>query len=234
MGDLLNRAAARLQELAKTLSHWSVIAFLAVAVGSHAFYWSTVYIIDRETKGWRAERHPLDPMDAQLCEGKEQGPCHRLLEQTEIAERRGEHHATLMRAYQIHYFGQLATAYWAGTLAAVLLVLIAKRGWDDIDDKVKGLFLGLTMSAAFFGGFPSLTKAQQNVQDNKKAYIAYDNLCVEVRSYLVADDRPEVLPSAFVHEVDGKLQELNNVYFDLDESKVDLGRTRLLESQPKE
>lgn len=224
---------ARIKEVLIALCQWSVIAFLAGGIGSHIFFWATCTYLDSQTATWHADRHPSlveDAMGACANQGHPKLICVRLGEQALIAEQRGEHHFRGMKSYQTWNFGLLATAYWAGTLAAALLVLIAKQGWDQTDDKLRGLFLGLSMSTAFFGGFPALIKAGENGTDNKTAYLKYDNLAIEIRSYLLANDRPEVVPAAFVHEVDGKLQEYNAIYFDLDASKVDLGRTQLLEA----
>lgn len=233
MSDFWEKVEARCKEVLTALGQWAVIAFLAAAVGTHIFFWFTCMYLDSQTATWHADRHPVmteDALGACTERGHPELICVRLLEQVRIADQRGEHHFRGMKTYQTWNFGLLATAYWAGTLAAAMLVIIAKQGWDQTDDKLKGLFLGMSVSMAFFGGFPALIKAGENATDNKKAYLQYDNLAIEIRSYLLANDRPEVEPSAFVHEVDGKLQELNAIYFDLDASKVDLGRTKLLET----
>jgi len=227
------RLEARCKEVLAALNQWAVIAFLAAAVGTHIFFWATCLYLDVQTSTWHADRHPSLTEDVQaacVSQGHPELTCVRLREQVSIADQRGEHHFRGMKSYQTWNFGLLATAYWAGTLAAALLIIIAKQGWDQADEKLKGLFLGLSVSMAFFGGFPALIKAGENSADNKKAYLQYDNLAIEIRSYLLANDRPEVDPAAFVHEVDGKLQELNAIYFDVDASKVDLGRTKLLEA----
>ena len=229
--DFLTRLGNRAKELVSGLLHWPVIAYIVAVGASHTFYWSTFMLVQEGSKEWVQERRPLDKMQEDLCfASTNEEACHRLLEQSIVAEERAHHHFKIMKSYQIHYFAQLTTAYWTGTLAASLLFLIAKKGWDNVDDKIKGLFIGLSTTAAFFGGFPQVVQAGQNVQDNKKAYLAYENLTIEVRSYVSVEGTIETEPASFVHEVDKRLQELNNVYFDLDESKVDVGRNRLLES----
>lgn len=233
MQELLSKLWVKVQELAVYLCQWAIIAFLAAGIGSHIFFWSTCVFLDDHTQNWLEERSPLSAIDQEVCTGLEPEripSCTRLVEQTVVADKRAEHHFHIMRFYQVRYFALLSTAYWAGTLAAVLGLLVGKLGWDQADDRLRGLFLGLSMSTAFFGGFPNISKSQQNIDDNKKAYLAYDNLSTELRSYLVAHDRPEVAPEAFVHEVGGRLQDLNGIFFDVDASQVDSGRSRLMET----
>lgn len=228
-----DKVETRVKGMLTALFQWEVLAFLAACLATHVFFWATCMYLNANSVKWEVDRHPPFTVDATAAcvgRGTEEVVCVRIAEQNLMATSRSLHHLDMMKSYQIWNFALVATAFWAATLGGSILILIGRQGWDQTDDKLKGLFLGLSVASAFFGGFPAIIMAGENAQSNKRAYLKYDNLAVEIRSYLLANDHPEVEPAAFVHELDGHLQELNAIYFDVDASHVDVGRTKILES----
>ena len=233
MRDLFSRFCAWVKDsLTLTPTRGGVLAFTMSLGSSYLLYWIIVFFLSSHTSGWLAERQPLIPLTDSICDIPTPS-CLRLVEQITMADSRAAHHFWIMRFYQIHYFGLISTAYWSGTMAGALLVLVVKKGWDDVEDKIKGLFLGLSTAAAFFGGFPGVMAATENIDKNKTAYLAYDDLSGEIRSYLVGHDHPSTDPLLFMQGVDLKLDALNGVYFGVDETKMDAGKSRVMDSQPK-
>ena len=111
----------------------------------------------------------------------------------------------------------------SGIVAAVSLLFISKSGWDDISSFVKMIFIIFTCSAIFYGAFPSIFKHKENIEQNKKLYIAYTNLENQILSYVSTGkntDQISVTVSDFIIIVNKQLDELNSIPIELDPSAI--------------
>lgn len=210
------------------------LPFVFTMLVSHLFFWASSHMADSHTVGWWDERHPpLRTLTTDACMPElSDAICKRYLDQGQLALSRAQHHFWIMRFYTIRNFAFLSTAFATGTAGASALVVITKSGWDSADSRLKGIFLGLACSTAFFGGFPSVTLLDQNMQDNLTAYSGYDDLVAEIRTYLAtgqATNGNHSDPRGFAHYVDKKLMALNGVHISFDEKALGVGKDRLLD-----
>lgn len=234
----LQDAWTRFKEAISHLFTWADLTYIApfavCILAAHVWFWSTCMFIESKTEHWYEERHPEVALTTAVCDSWEANKpaCIHLVELSTLASARGQHHFWIMRFYHVRNSGLLITAYWSSTVAACFLVAIMKSGWDNADPRIRVMFLATTSAAAFFGGFPSLISAQQNIDENQAAYVGYDNVAMSLRSYLLVETHED--PVKRVLEADEELRKLNAIHLHFDATQVDLGKTRFLEAQPKD
>lgn len=200
---------------------------------SHGFFWATVMFLDAWTLPWYSERHPQVISNITIClESLPDGVCGRLVEHLTLVQHRAEHHYEISRTFQSYQFGFLSTAFWAGTMLALGLFAVVRKGFDDLGSWGKGMLLGLLCAAAFFGGFPALVSIDQNVESNLDAYNAYDGMANEIRTYMRTGESVagnHVDGPSFLHKMDMMLVDLDAPRIQFDAAQVDLGKSRFLE-----
>jgi hypothetical protein len=198
---------------------------------SHGFFWSTVKFMNSWTKGWYAARHPVMAVDRCVVEVST-ATCDRLVEFLTVTDSRAALNYEIARMLQAWEFGFLGTAYWAGTLMALMLFAALKQGYDDLGSWGKGVLLGLTCATAFFGGLPQLVSLDQNIQENVDAYNAYDGISAEIRTYMKSGQAitgNHVDGASFLHKVDTMIASIPATQLHFDSDKIDLGQSRFME-----
>ena len=200
---------------------------------SHGFFWATVTFLDAWTLPWYVERHPQVTTTIAVClESLPDGVCGRLIEHLTLVQQRAQHHYEISRTFQSYQFGFLSTAFWAGTMLALALFSVVRKGFDDLTSWGKGMMMGLLCAAAFFGGFPALVSIDQNIESNLDAYNAYDGMANEIRTYMRTGQSVtgnHVDGASFLHKMDLMLSDLPAPRIHFDAAQVDLGKSRFLE-----
>jgi len=206
------------------------ILFMAI---SHAFFWATVVFLNDWTTPWYAERHPALTTSINVCiDSLPDGVCARLVEHLTLVQSRAEHHYEISRTFQSYQFGFLSTSFWAGTMLALGIFTVVRKGFDDLGSWGKGMLMGLLCAAAFFGGFPALVSIDENIKDNLDAYNAYDGIAAEIRTYMRTGQSVtgnHVDGASFLHKVDMMISDLDAPRIQLDATQMDLGKSRFLE-----
>jgi hypothetical protein len=200
---------------------------------SHGFFWTTVTFLDAWTMPWYIERHPQVTTNIAIClETLPDGVCGRLLEHLTLVQQRAQHHYEISRTFQTYQFGFLSTAFWAGTMLALGLFAVVRKGFDDLGSWGKGMMMGLLCAAAFFGGFPALMSIDKNIESNLDGYNAYDGMANEIRTYMRTGESitgNHVDGPSFLHKMDTMLADLDAPRIQFDAAQVDLGKSRFLE-----
>lgn len=112
----------------------------------------------------------------------------RLQEQLRESIDRTKHHLAVMRFFYTRYYVAIILFSMTGALAAVSLVLISKRGWEDSNEYVITVFFLMTALTICFGSFPGLFQQDKNIADNKALYLKYSALTNEIISYAVTGE----------------------------------------------
>lgn len=207
-----------------------------VLLVAHSFFWATTWFMNYWTAAWLGERHPRLTLPDRCIPDVPIATCNRLMEQLSIAQTRAIHHYEIGRDFQVWEFGFLATSYWSGSMMALVLFVAIKKGYDDLGAWGKGMLLGLTCSAAFFGGFPSLMRLDQNINQNLNAYNTYDGTANEIRTYMASGQAitgNHVDGASFLHRVDALLATFPASRIQLDAESVDLGGSRFMDLSKK-
>lgn len=147
----------------------------------------------------------------------------RLRRQLDITRRRQVFHQNITVFFYARYYMALTIASVAGLLAAAMLVLITRIGWERAHPVLKATFMAAAGVTAFFAAFPGMFRQNENIAENAALYAAYSNLENEILSYLATQEDFEgkaLPPAAFVHTVDRRLVDLNKIAIGFDATKL--------------
>jgi hypothetical protein len=102
-------------------------------------------------------------------------------------------------------------------------LFISRRGWDSAGPYLVAVFITMTSMAGYFGAFPTMFEQARNIEDNKKAYMAYVALENRVLSYVASgsdeDNKPKPL-AQFIHELDARLKALHRLPVELNPEAI--------------
>lgn len=176
---------------------------------------------------WLRELHPAAVhMDSLAIVADLRTPApeiRRLGTQFDVIQRRRKVHGEVAVYFYARYYMALTIASVAGLLAAAMLVHITRVGWVQAHRYVRITFGVAAATAAFFGAFPTMFRQPENIADNAALYLSYANLENEVLSYLATgEDRTgqPLPPKDFVHALDRRLAELNQIPIGFDASRI--------------
>ena len=158
----------------------------------------------------------------------------RLLEQIVASKRGAEKHAQL--ALHFHSQGKAAVivSLVLGIAAGSLGVLISREGWDKSDNRFIYSFALLSTMALFFNQLPRVLQSEINFQNNRDIYLGYLTLRNNIHTFVATEKGVGVDPEApdrfddlqtnrFIHSVDAKLAELNQLRIGIDANqRVDI------------
>lgn len=158
----------------------------------------------------------------------------RLLEQIKVSKRGADKHAQL--ALHFHSQGKAAVimSLVLGIAAGSLGVLISREGWDKSDNRFIYSFALLSTMALFFNQMPRALQSEINFQNNRDIYLGYLTLRNNIHTFvatekgvgvdLKAPDRfDDLQTNRFIHSVDAKLAELNQLSIGIDANqRVDI------------
>jgi hypothetical protein len=142
-------------------------------------------IAQRHATGWKANLKPDEQLALKFGPDSpaNQAEQARLQEQVERIRKRIKLHLDVMEFFYIRYYMVILTFAIAGALAAITLVLVSKRGWEQTNEYILTAFFVMTACAVFFGAFPGMFQQEQNIKENKALYLKYEALENEVLSF---------------------------------------------------
>ncbi|WP_414589986.1 hypothetical protein [Scytonema sp. PCC 10023] len=168
----------------------------------------------------------------------------KLKQQLKDIENRAKTHLGVVKAFYVYNYQSIAIATFSSVIVAISLFFISKKGWDNNSNNNKPLFTLFFLSlitAILTGVSPSIFRHESNINDNRRAYLAYIALDDRLRSY-IATKQFAIINSAtlngdssktqtskitkitnikdVIHHVDGELASLNNIYIGFDEKKI--------------
>jgi hypothetical protein len=153
--------------------------------------------------------------------------------QDALIERLSEQYAAIMQGmkghkeamkwfYSKHYAAILETSI-AAVIAALILLVISKSGWDNTNEYLIALFLYVSAVSLFFLGEPLFLKAQENFSTNKVLFLAYSSLADELKSYCVTGQRTKRQKSNakdFISQLDEQVVKTRDIAMTLDQTSV--------------
>lgn len=126
--------------------------------------------------------------------------------------------------------------YVTGILTAVFGVMVSRSGWGDCDKRLLTAFIASAAATAFYSGLPALVKFETNISQNSDTFLYYDDLLGEAQTFCVTGYDKDGLTDApeFVLYLNGRMAELNEFYFERDESQMGSGGKNFVDSQDME
>ena len=151
----------------------------------------------------------------------------RLSQQLETVENRKEMHASIMKEYYSRHYTSITMAAIVGLLAAAMLAMISRVGWDRAQRFVKTTFLMASGTAAFFAASPGMYKQAETINANMLLFLSHENLQEEIMTYTVTErsqSGEEIKPEQFLLYVDSTLASLNQVPISFDDTQLPVGQ----------
>ena len=117
----------------------------------------------------------------------------RLAELFDTIKQRSNLHLNIMNFYYARFFTAIIMFSFSGALAAVLLVLVGKKGWGQEHwNKGTGLlftaFFVVTAATVYFNSWPGVFQLERSISDNKVLTLQYLALENEVLTYAVTNE----------------------------------------------
>lgn len=147
----------------------------------------------------------------------------RIREQYQVAVKRQQFHFGIMSLFFTNYYTTVTLASISAIVAAIALVSISKKGWQNSHALIITAFVLSAASTAYFGALPSVFRQEQNVSDNKALFVEYSGITNEIRTYCATGEDitgKSVMPSQFAHAIDLRLGRLMQIPLGFDLSKV--------------
>lgn len=147
----------------------------------------------------------------------------RLIDQFEQIQTRIDKHGTIMSFFYRQYFISLSMICGASVVASVCLFFISKVGWERVNNALINIFIISSGTIIFYGNISIVFKQEANIEDNQRLYLSYFSLRNEMLSYwatqqIVSGDTAE--PVKFIHYMDQRLQELNQIRLGFDATRT--------------
>lgn len=136
----------------------------------------------------------------------------------EIRQRYHSHRRNLIFFYQQYYVFNIMEAIMI-LITTVLMLVVSKHGWDNVNKFVLMAFFVCGGFVAFFNVVPDSLRLNHNIHNNKSYLIRYENMEERVMSYLSTGengDGDKISVKDYVHHIDNELVKNNDISFDLD------------------
>lgn len=167
----------------------------------------------------------------------------------EIQSRIKSHSDVMIYFYKQSYVcGSMSLAL--AITSALCIFFISRDGWEKANNGLINAFLVTTSAAFVYNQIPVIFKQENNITGNRTLYLEYVALRNEFLSYAATGGtiggdtkQPSVFnaidTNQFIHQIDRRLAELNQIAIDFDLSRVadvpdfQPGNLRAAPSQPK-
>jgi hypothetical protein len=146
----------------------------------------------------------------------------RLQAQAKTASGRASFHKDVMLYFVSNYYSAILLAGICGGIAAAMLVLVSKKGWNDANPYAVAVFISASTCATLFLGFPALFKQEENATKNKVLYVKYVNLLNEMRTHALFNPICQTNasgPTNFIAYIDAEMAKALDIDVAFDPSK---------------
>jgi hypothetical protein len=90
----------------------------------------------------------------------------------------------------VGHYSAIIVSSLAAAVAAIMLVLISKSGWDKANGYLITVFFVMTAASVFFGAAPGLFRQEEGINDNKLLYLKYVQLEDRILTYAATGAHP--------------------------------------------
>lgn len=175
------------------IKHLLVIAALlgSIYIGTRILDGYVAGITDRWVK--MLVGHPVDALKFSAGSTITADEQRRLGELFNTIKERSNLHLDIMNYYYARFFTAIIMFSFTGALAAILLILVGKKGWAEENwNKGTGLiftaFFVVTAATVYFNSWPGVFQLERSISDNKILTLQYLALENEVLTYAVTNE----------------------------------------------
>ena len=138
-----------------------------------------------------------------------------------------EHHKEIGRIYYANYYTFTVVLSIASILGAIILAVIANKGWQAADTIVKVSFFSLFAISTFFGIMINTLGQKENSESNFKQYLFYDKVQNNILTFVNTSEKYDSIQSknlvdSFIIAINNDLRNNNQFFISIDANKVSL------------
>lgn len=137
--------------------------------------------------------------------------------QFDFLSNRKKHHYEVAIYFMSNYNASVLIVLFSAVSAIIIIFIIASKGWIQTHSYVKAVFLVLVFISIFFSVFPSVFGQRSNFEQNRLAFLRYDNLQVEIFNYLMTNNAStgsvgNNSADSMIVYVNKRINEFNQIY----------------------
>lgn len=138
-----------------------------------------------------------------------------------------EHHKEIGRIYYANYYTFTVILTLATILSAIVLIVIANKGWQAADTLAKVSFFSFFAVSSFFGIMITTLGQKENSESNFKQYLFYDKVQNNILTFVNTSEKFDSLKSknivdSFIVAINNDLRNNNQFFISIDANKVSL------------
>jgi hypothetical protein len=138
-----------------------------------------------------------------------------------------EHHKEIGRIYYANYYTFTVILTIATILGAIVLVIIANKGWQAADTLAKVSFFSFFAISSFFGIMISTLGQKENLESNFKQYLFYDKVQNNILTFVNTSEKFDSsqtrnIVDSFIIAINNDLRNNNQFFISIDANKVSL------------
>jgi hypothetical protein len=138
-----------------------------------------------------------------------------------------EHHKEIGRIYYANYYTFTVILTLATIMGAIVLIIIANKGWQAADTLAKISFFSFFAISTFFGIMISTLGQKENSESNFKQYLFYDKVQNNILTFVSTSDKYDSIRSknvvdSFIVAINTDLHNNNQFFITIDANKVSL------------
>jgi hypothetical protein len=138
-----------------------------------------------------------------------------------------EHHKEIGRIYYANYYTFTVILTLATILGAIVLLIIANKGWQAADTLAKISFFSFFAISTFFGIMITTLGQKENSESNFKQYLFYDKVQNNILTFVNTSEKYDSIKSknvvdSFIVAINTDLRNNNQFFISIDANKVSL------------
>jgi hypothetical protein len=138
-----------------------------------------------------------------------------------------EHHKEIGCIYYANYYTFTVILALASILGAIVLIIIANKGWQSADTLAKVSFFSFFAISSFFGIMISTLGQKENSESNFKQYLFFDKMQNNILTFVNTSEKHDSIKSknivdSFIVAINTDLRNNTQFFISIDANKVSL------------
>ena len=144
-----------------------------------------------------------------------------------VLEKFKYHHKEVGRVYYANYYSFTVVLGLSVVITAVLVFLIASKGWLSADIMLKAAFCTLFCISGFLGFMTVTLQQKENYESNFKQYLYYDKIQNNIVTFVKTADqydpiRASRVVDSFIVAINNDLSSNNQFFLNIDANKASI------------
>jgi hypothetical protein len=136
-----------------------------------------------------------------------------------------QHYLMMGIQYYANYFAATVVSMFSSICGAIMVFLVAYRGWGQADKFIRAMFIVFFFSASFWGLFPSVFVQDKNSSQNFKRYAELDKIQIDLFNFLslgggLGLDGKAVRPDSILTDFNRRIVEQCDFTIGIDASSI--------------